>query len=400
MKTINILACTIFKYPHVGGSSSHLSSLRESLISINKGVNLDIISWNSGNFISSILKRYQLSFHHKILKQSLPNVTYKGIEYLSHKINLALRRNKYQLLNPQSIFAMNSILLIKEAINIPKILTVHGYATYEAESSGLIKTQEERKYYMDLEYNAYKNADYILAVDSNIKRYISCIDKKFEDKIIVWPNSVSKIFFIDEETKYKYRKKLREKLGIDPDGFVILCPRRLVPKNGVIVPIKSFLLLKYHKNIFLIYSGDGILRKEIKKLIPADLRRKVIFLGNINHHDMVKVYSMADVVVIPSIPHKGVEEATSISALEASAMEIPVIASNIGGLKEIFKNLINAILVEPNNENELALAIEELINNNDLRLSLRKNAKELVKNDYSSTSWVRKYINLINKIIN
>jgi glycosyltransferase involved in cell wall biosynthesis len=295
---------------------------------------------------------------------------------------------------------MNSILLIKEAINIPKILTVHGYATYEAESSGLIKTQEERKYYMDLEYNAYKNADYILAVDSNIKRYISCIDKKFEDKIIVWPNSVSKIFFIDEETKYKYRKKLREKLGIDPDGFVILCPRRLVPKNGVIVPIKSFLLLKYHKNIFLIYSGDGILRKEIKKLIPADLRRKVIFLGNINHHDMVKVYSMADVVVIPSIPHKGVEEATSISALEASAMEIPVIASNIGGLKEIFKNLINAILVEPNNENELALAIEELINNNDLRLSLRKNAKELVKNDYSSTSWVRKYINLINKIIN
>jgi len=391
MEKINILACTIFNYPHIGGSSSHLSALKEELEK-DEFVNFEILSWNSENYIYSLLKKYQISVLHRILNRDLRYVTNKGIFYLSQKIKYKLNKTRYNILNPQSIFSMNSILLINESFFVPKILTIHGYATYEAESAGLIRTERERDFYMQLEYRAYKNADLILTVDSNIKEYIAAIDKGFRDKTVVWPNSVKNIFFISQTMRSQFKVQTRERLGINEDAFVILCPRRLVPKNGVLIPLKSLISLPRVENIFLIYAGDGMLRKNIEKMIPDWLKKRIIILGNIDHNEMPRIYSIADVVVIPSVLDKGVEEATSISALEAAAVGIPIIASDIGGLKEVFKSYDNAILVEPNNVQALANAIIEIKNDSNLRSSLILKARKLVEEKYLPSIWASNYI--------
>ena len=61
---------------------------------------------------------------------------------------------------------------------------------------------------------------------------------------------------------------------------------------------------------------------------------------------MKDLYGASDIVLVPSIHSYGVEEATSISALEAMGSGSPVVAGAVGGLKEIFEHEKDGLLVE------------------------------------------------------
>ena len=75
------------------------------------------------------------------------------------------------------------------------------------------------------------------------------------------------------------------------------------------------------------------------------------------------LYNTADIVLIPSIHSDGLEEATSISSLEAMASGVSVIASDIGGLSDIFEDGSNGLLVPDGNVGALEKAILKLLNN-------------------------------------
>jgi glycosyltransferase involved in cell wall biosynthesis len=84
------------------------------------------------------------------------------------------------------------------------------------------------------------------------------------------------------------------------------------------------------------------------------------------------------------------QEATSISALEAMASGVPVIASNIGGLKEIIKNGKTGFLVREMDPKELAKKIEEVLNSNveDITQNARR---EIIKN-YSHLKRAKEFL--------
>src|SRR2546425_7533059 len=85
----------------------------------------------------------------------------------------------------------------------------------------------------------------------------------------------------------------------------------------------------------------------------------------------------------PSIPVVGVEEATSLFALEAMACGKPVVASAIGGLKEMIRNRENGILVPPARPDLLADAILELIRDRQLSDEIGEAARESVLDGHS-----------------
>ncbi len=392
MKKAKILATTIFNYPHVGGASTHLTTLRKKIYEMS-GIDFYIISWNSPNKINAFYKKISMGIQKRIFGIETIKIVKQGIDFIAEKIKKKISEIHIDIINPQSIYSFNSCLLIKELAGIPKVLTVHGYATYEAESAGVIKGENERKFYLELERNAYEKADLILTVDSSLKDYILSFNTNFKNKVVVWPNSVDDIFFKNNNNYDKTR--LRETLGIPIYAIVVLCPRRLVAKNGVMIALKSFINLKDYYNIYLIFAGSGPLEGIIRREIPYELRQRVLLLGDVDHKNMPKIFALSDLVIIPSVPDKGVIEATSISALEAAASKVPIIASNIGGLREIFKNYEHAILVDPGKPELISNAILDLIKNRDLYESLKENAFKLVSERYNSNKWISDYLTYI-----
>jgi glycosyltransferase involved in cell wall biosynthesis len=106
--------------------------------------------------------------------------------------------------------------------------------------------------------------------------------------------------------------------------------------------------------------GDGTLLNELQELSKKlGISNSVIFFGKFT--DVKPFYKRMDVFVLPSL-----YEGFGIVLLEAMASGVPVIASNVDGIKEVVQDEINGILVLPKNPEAIAIALTRLIQNHQL----------------------------------
>lgn len=152
--------------------------------------------------------------------------------------------------------------------------------------------------------------------------------------------------------------------GMNSQRPMILFAKGLSPKNGASVLVEAMPIVR-------------------KSFPNADL---FMATGQVPHAQMPDLIRQADLVIIPSVPVAGVEEATSILALEAMASEKCVIASNIGGLREIIENDRTGILVPPADPEILAEEIVSVLQDDERRQQLGKNARAFVIQNHS---WAR-----------
>jgi glycosyltransferase involved in cell wall biosynthesis len=385
-KEDRFLGCTTQPIPHTGGASTHLLNLQEAISRV--GIYFDIFALNDVPLASRLLGNIKAGIIHESL--GIAKAIDTTVSLYRKYLRICIEMNRPTVLSVQSIHAMLACMDIRQTRSIPKILTVHGYVAYEAESAGIIKNSREHETLIDHERTAFDMADIILTVDTRIRKHILELMPGCEHKVHVWPNSPGHKFI--EEIKGIDRTVARIKIGIPAGAYMVLCPRRLVPKNGVYVPIRALKHLDKEKDIIICYAGDGPLRANLEKSLQDDLRRRVIFFGNIKHGLMPYYYRASDVVVIPSIPDKGVEEATSISALEAAVSGVPIIVTDIGGLREIFIGTESAIIIPPNNDEVLAQSIMRLKNDRAYSQWLGDQALNLVHKRYSPDIWAQDYL--------
>lgn len=190
----------------------------------------------------------------------------------------------------------------------------------------------------------------------------------------------------------------REELGLDRDAFVVLCPRRMVPKNGVIYlaqAVEKVMRRLPDENIQFVFLGDAPARntdsayvRRVKALLaPFQRAGRVVFLGNVPWHKMPDVNAVADLVVIPSLI-----EAVSLSALEAMATGKAVVATKIGGLRDVIRHGENGILVEPASPGELADAIVDLYMNGSLRTQIGQRGLQTALSGFTWDSIARRTV--------
>jgi len=175
-------------------------------------------------------------------------------------------------------------------------------------------------------------------------------------------------------------EKVRARYGVPVNHCLILCPRRLVPKNGLEFLIESLPSIRQRfSDVSVLIAGDGPEREKLEARVrQLGLDDSVIFAGSQNNDALPEFYAAADIVAIPSL-----KEATSIAGLEAMASACAVVATNVGGLPEIIEDGVSGMLVTPRDPEALARAIMRLIETPELRRQLGLAARARVEQKFT-----------------
>jgi glycosyltransferase involved in cell wall biosynthesis len=141
----------------------------------------------------------------------------------------------------------------------------------------------------------------------------------------------------------------------------LIVPRRLFHKNGVEYLVRAMPSILSQVDTEAVLVGDGPERGRLEALAgELGVSDRVRFLGARPHGEMPALLSSADLAVFPSLM-----EATSVAALECMACEVPVAASNVGGLPEIVDDEVGG-LFEPADPEGMAQVVVRLLRDPDL----------------------------------
>lgn len=168
---------------------------------------------------------------------------------------------------------------------------------------------------------------------------------------------------------------------------------RLHPVKGVETILEACKNLKNRGISFkLLIGGDGVLRSKLEQMaIESGLKSHVEFFGKIQNSK--QFLDGIDIFVAPSL-----QEAFGIHVCEAMERNLPVIASNVGGLPEIISNKNNGFLFEAGNSEQLTNVLLELINNTQLRTRIGKLARKTILTKFSRNSALKNYLSVYNNL--
>lgn len=172
-------------------------------------------------------------------------------------------------------------------------------------------------------------------------------------------------------------KPFKQKKIFGDDTVVLGCVKSLSYKYGIEYLLDAFAIIKEKikdKKIKLLIVGDGTLKNQlIERSRKLKIDDEVLFYGAVPHSKVPEIYNMIDIAVFPSV-----WESFGVSNLEAAACEVPQVASDIGGFKEIIKDGVTGFLVETKNPELIAEKVIDLIYDNDLRKKIGKSARQYV----------------------
>lgn len=178
--------------------------------------------------------------------------------------------------------------------------------------------------------------------------------------------------FIQESTDSE-KTELRSQLGIPEDNKVIIFTGRVVEAKGIKELIQAFEKVSY-KNVTLLIIGSANFgaktntpyEKEVADLIEG-AKKSIVFTGFVHQTELYKYYNIADIAVMPSM----FEDPAPLVCIETQATGTPLIANDVGGIKE-YANKEGVILIKKDQYliEKLTKKIDCLLENSELCRSM------------------------------
>ncbi|MFC1632009.1 glycosyltransferase [Candidatus Omnitrophota bacterium] len=314
----------------------------------------------------------------KELTKSKIKVTYmnkkEGVDYaLFLKLANFFRQEKPDLLHTHSSTANFYASLAARMAGITNIVnTEHGGIYFETGRKKLINRLLAR---MNKK---------MVCVSRNLNQDLQDMGVP-KHKLMVIPNGVD----INSSGNGVDKRRKRKTLGLGAKDFVICTVGRLEKvKNQKLLLTAAKKVLKKVPEARIVIVGDGSLRKELENYAVAlRIRDKVIFLGYIE--DIAPILKISDCLVNCSV-----SETFGLTIIEAMLAEVAVIATNVGGVKEIVKDEKTGILVRPNHPDALAEAILRIKRKPQFAAKMISQAKQFVQSNYSIEKMVNSYEDL------
>jgi N-acetyl-alpha-D-glucosaminyl L-malate synthase BshA len=158
------------------------------------------------------------------------------------------------------------------------------------------------------------------------------------------------------------------------------------PVKNIPAVIKIFSEVRKSVPSKLVMVGDGPEKAGAEHLArELGIQRDVLFLGN--QDAMEELLPLADVFLLPSS-----SESFGLVALEAMSAEVPVVASNIGGLPEVIENGETGYLHDPGAIGGFVDSVLKLLRNETLRRSMGRKARQVARRKFNADDMVDRYV--------
>ena len=138
-------------------------------------------------------------------------------------------------------------------------------------------------------------------------------------------------------------------------------------------------IVKERPDVTLVLVGGGLMEPQLRaQTRRLNLDEHVVFAGRMPNDKIPMVYGLLDLVVCPRQSIRLTELVTPLKPLEAMAMGVPCIASNVGGHRELIIDGQTGMLFPPGDAGALARTILDLIDNESMKAHLRSNGRAFV----------------------
>lgn len=188
---------------------------------------------------------------------------------------------------------------------------------------------------------------------------------------------------------------LREEFSIKKDFNVCLMLGTYEPRKGHIFILNVFKkVLQQKEKVVLVICGYGSIeekRNVVDYAYELDIYKNIIFLDF--RDDINNLFSMSDILLIGSQKF----ESFGLTAVEAMLNNVPVVSTNVGGLREVIKNNSGGFLFDKNDELGFSDKIVALLDDKNLRVEQGFLGKQRVDSLFSASKMAQKYCEEINR---
>jgi glycosyltransferase involved in cell wall biosynthesis len=270
-------------------------------------------------------------------------------------------------------------LLLKKLRPMRLVTTVHGWVQ---------RTRRTPLYYA-IDRLCLPHYDTVLCVSPDLREQCLACDVP-SDVCMLLENAIDTVQF----TREREVAAAKRDLGFDPHRWLIGAVGRLSAEKGFDVLLRAVTQLVHRGlDVGLMIVGDGPERTALTNLIATlGMTDRIQLLGY--RSDARKFFEAMDVFALSSL-----REGLPNVLLEAMAMEVPVVATRIGGVPRLIENGENGLLVKSNEPAALANAIYLLLKDGDLRNRLARAARQTIEQRYSFAERIRKLANLYDALL-
>jgi glycosyltransferase involved in cell wall biosynthesis len=388
-KKLSILLTTFWDYPHTGGLSNYITTLRDGLREL--GHHVDVVAPN--NFPESKVN--------KIRKQISPEIksflTDRYGECSSHVLRSMrllyiyesmlkkLDLRNYDILHAQDLFTANVLGRLNKRHGKPLIFTPHGMFTLNRVKFNRIdKGSVEEAYYEEMESKAIEYASHLIIISDSFIPELRSLGANKNKMTTIHTG----IVFKPVREKPKKKKKKRKK------KLIISCIARLGPRKGQADLLSALATLgDVTENVEVLIAGDGEMRESLEKQVKKLDLQYVNLLGK--RDDVPQLLGKTDIFVLPTL-----NDSLPISIIEAMHSGKAIISTNCGGIPELINHNSTGILIEPGDVEELAKQLKNLILDDEKRTKLGKNAYEYAQENLTRESMVNRILSNYHKLLN
>ncbi len=280
----------------------------------------------------------------------------------------------FDLVHAHDWLVTQSADLLKKTLDLPLISTIH--ATEAGRNQGihnaLSRYIAQQEWY--LTYQSYR----VIACSQTMRHEVGGLFQVPDDKIDTIPNGIDgrKFHF---EFPPQERMNFRRRLALDFEKIVLFVGR-MVPEKGAqfLLEAAPEVLAHYPDAKFVIVGKGGFLDELKARAAQLKLGHKCMFTGYVDDETLVRLYRVSDCFVVPSL-----YEPFGIVALEGMAANVPVVASDSGGLWEIVEHDVSGITTYAGNPDSLAWGILQVLERPDHGQWLVDNARGRIESIFN-----------------
>jgi glycosyltransferase involved in cell wall biosynthesis len=243
-----------------------------------------------------------------------------------------------------------AVVAAARKLGCPSVITMHGGDVYVNHEQGY--NFPTRWYVRPVLRRTLRGASGLTAISDDCRTHALNAGANAETIEIIMNGADLRRFSPGEANVSDYGRQM-----------VFAC-RQLIPRKGIRFLVQAVAMLKTdYPELQLVVAGDGMERDSLETLSrDLGIEDRVHLIGWVANADLPTYFRSAIFSVIPSI-----EEGFGIPAAEAMGCEIPVIASDAGGLPEVVEDGVTGFVVEKASADALAAAMRKLLDDQDLR---------------------------------